>query len=109
MAIPPDEDWEKDTDEIESLDSDELRAQRPNRWTGARSSWRTLTEQDRLTYTALEGVRNQDLSIHLYNAHALKRRLSPGGQDGRTPNRRKVYICACVDSCYFRDEVLLTE
>lgn len=109
MDAPGDEDWDKDTDEIKSVDSDELRANRPNRWTGAPSSWRTLTEQDRLTYTALEGVRNQDLSVHLYNAHALKRRLSFGEQDGRTPlNSRKVYICM-PGPYYFWSEISLTE
>lgn len=68
-----DEEWDKDTDEVNSIDSDELYETRPNRWKGQASSWATITEQDRLTYSAFEELRNQDLAIHLYNASALKR------------------------------------
>ncbi|KAJ9150408.1 RNA polymerase I specific transcription initiation factor [Pleurostoma richardsiae] len=73
-AIQDDDDdgWDKDTDEINDIDSEELYETRPNRWRGPASSWRTLTNEDRLTWSALEGLRNQDLSLHLYNAFALK-------------------------------------
>lgn len=67
-----DEDWDKSTSEIQSEDSDELFDTRPNRWRGPPQSWRTLTEEDRLTYNAFERLRNQDLSVHLYNAFALR-------------------------------------
>lgn len=67
-----DEEWDKSTSEIQSEDSDELFNTRPNRWRGPPQSWRTLTEEDRLTYNAVERLRNQDLSIHLYNAFALR-------------------------------------
>ena len=74
MAQANDEgEWDKDTDEVNSLDSDELYETRPNRWKGQPSSWTTITEQDRLTYSAFEELRNRDLAIHLYNASALKR------------------------------------
>lgn len=69
-----DEEWDKSTSDIQSEDSDELFDSRPNRWRGPPQSWRTLTEQDRLTYNALERLRHQDLSVHLYNAFALKKR-----------------------------------
>jgi len=68
------DDWDLDTDDINSLESDELHDNRPNRWRGPRWQWNRLTEQDRLEYTAFQNIRNQDLSIHLYNASALKRR-----------------------------------
>lgn len=67
-----DSEWDKSTSEIQSEDSDELSLTRPNRWRGPPQSWRTLTEEDRLTYTAFERLRNADLSIHLYNAFALR-------------------------------------
>ncbi|TPX15509.1 uncharacterized protein E0L32_004489 [Thyridium curvatum] len=66
--------FDYDTDEIRSIDSEDLYEARPNRWKGSHATWRTLTEDDRLTHTALEQTRNQDLSVHLYNAFALKHR-----------------------------------
>lgn len=74
MASSQDEEseWDKSTSEIQSEDSEDLFESRPNRWRGPPQSWRTLTEEDRLTYDALEKLRNQDLSVHLYNAFALK-------------------------------------
>lgn len=74
------DDWDKSTSEIQSEDSDELFENRPNRWRGPPQSWRTITEEDRLTYNALERLRNQDLSVHLYNAFAL--RQTPQQADG---------------------------
>jgi hypothetical protein len=47
---------------------------RPNNWTGHPSTWRKLTKRERLISTSLDQLRNQDLAIHLYNAHAMKRR-----------------------------------
>lgn len=67
-----DSDWDKSTSEIQSEDSEELFESRPNRWRGPPQSWRTITEEDRLTFNALERLRNRDLSVHLYNAFALK-------------------------------------
>ncbi|ROW07874.1 hypothetical protein VMCG_03668 [Cytospora schulzeri] len=76
MASSQDDDdwdeWDKSTSEIQSEDSDELFEHRPNRWRGPPQSWRTITEEDRLTYNAFERLRNQDLSVHLYNAFALR-------------------------------------
>lgn len=48
---------------------------RPNRFHGYVSTWRRHTENDRAIKTSLDRERNEDLSIHLYNAHALKRRV----------------------------------
>ncbi len=64
--------WDLDTDDVQSRDSDELYESRPNRWRGAGTAWLKMTEQDRLEAAALDQMRNQDLSIHLYNAYALK-------------------------------------
>ncbi|KAG4439541.1 hypothetical protein IFR05_004981 [Cadophora sp. M221] len=47
---------------------------RPNRWTGPPSSWHSFTEPERVLAASLDTLRNGDLSVHLFNAHALKRR-----------------------------------
>jgi hypothetical protein len=46
---------------------------RSNRWKGNSSTWARLTQEDRDVATSLDRLRNEDLSVHLYNAHALKR------------------------------------
>ncbi|KAH7156351.1 hypothetical protein EDB81DRAFT_867454 [Dactylonectria macrodidyma] len=66
--------WELDSDEIASIASEDLHEHRPNRWTGAKSSWRTLTEEERLLWQSMKRLQDNDLSAHLYNAFALKRR-----------------------------------
>ncbi|KAG6368467.1 hypothetical protein INS49_002674 [Diaporthe citri] len=71
-----DEEWDKSTSEIQSEDSDDLHENRPNRWKGPPQSWRTITEEERLAYNALLRLRNDDLSLHLYNAWALKQRAA---------------------------------
>jgi len=53
----------------------EISQSRPNSFRGPPSTWRSLTEEDRAINTSLVQQRNEDLSIHLYNAHALKRRV----------------------------------
>ncbi|KAI5467398.1 hypothetical protein BGZ63DRAFT_498979 [Mariannaea sp. PMI_226] len=65
--------WELDSDEIASIASEDLREHRPNRWTGPKSSWRTVTEEERLLWHSMKQMQDKDLSIHLYNAFALKR------------------------------------
>ncbi|KAH6720600.1 hypothetical protein BKA61DRAFT_237580 [Leptodontidium sp. MPI-SDFR-AT-0119] len=47
---------------------------RPNRWTGPPTSWQSVTEPERVLAASLDILRNGDLSIHLFNAHALKKR-----------------------------------
>lgn len=69
-----DVEWDLASDEIASVASDELHDNRPNRWTGPKSSWRTLTEEERLQWQSLKQLRDQDLAVHLYDAFALKRR-----------------------------------
>lgn len=43
-----------------------------NRFRGPHSTWQTWTAADRDVATSLERLKAKDLSIHLYNAHALK-------------------------------------
>lgn len=73
MDASQQESWDLDTDEIRSIDSDELHETRPNRWHGPPGTWREFTEEERLLHHSLEQTRNQDLAVHLYNAFALKR------------------------------------
>jgi hypothetical protein len=48
--------------------------QRENRFRGPDSTWRKYTAKERLAHTSLIKLRDRDLAIHLYNAHALKSR-----------------------------------
>uniref|UniRef100_L2FXH2 RNA polymerase i specific transcription initiation factor n=1 Tax=Colletotrichum fructicola (strain Nara gc5) TaxID=1213859 RepID=L2FXH2_COLFN len=73
------EQWDLDTDEIRSIDSEELYETRPNRWKGSKATWHVYTQEERLIYRSLEEVRNRDLSVHLYNAFALKNRETRAG------------------------------
>ena len=83
---------EKDNDKLsdEELFEDELQADnviadvartsaspppyRPNRFTGAPSTWRKYTESERRIAQSLEDMRARDLFVHLFNAFALKQR-----------------------------------
>ncbi|KAI0868971.1 RNA polymerase I-specific transcription initiation factor-domain-containing protein [Hypoxylon argillaceum] len=58
----------------DSDDSHDEADERPNRWTGPPSTWQQLNSAEIDTLTALNEIRNRDLSVHLYNAFALKRR-----------------------------------
>ena len=49
---------------------------RDNRWNGHPSTWRNLTAADRDIAISLQQLQARDLGIHLYNAHALKARIS---------------------------------
>jgi RNA polymerase I specific transcription initiation factor len=55
-------------------DSLALSPTRPNRWTGAPSTWAAITSHERGLAASLDSIRNSDLSIHLYNSYALKKR-----------------------------------
>lgn len=66
--------WELDSDEIGSITSEDLHEYRPNRWTKAESAWLTLAEEELQLWQSMKKLEGQDLAIHLYNAHQLKRR-----------------------------------
>jgi len=48
---------------------------RPNQFQGPRYTWRKYTAADRDIAESLDQTQNRDLAAHLYNAHALKRRV----------------------------------
>ncbi|KAF7867317.1 hypothetical protein EAF04_005400 [Stromatinia cepivora] len=47
---------------------------RENRWKGPASTWHQITEEECGLAASLDELRNRDLSVHLYNAFALKKR-----------------------------------
>ncbi|KAK1073797.1 hypothetical protein LTR12_012347 [Friedmanniomyces endolithicus] len=57
----------------EDLDNSE--EQRENRFNGPTSTWYDHTREERGLAASLDQQRANDLSVHLYNTHALKRRL----------------------------------
>ncbi|KAF2084468.1 hypothetical protein K490DRAFT_68777 [Saccharata proteae CBS 121410] len=48
---------------------------RPNKYHGSANNWRSWTANERRTVTSLDQIEAGDLSLHLYNAHALHRRM----------------------------------
>jgi hypothetical protein len=68
-------DLEADFDSESASESDFEQPSRPNRFQGQRSTWRNYTAEDRQLAASLEQIQNSDLAAHLYNAHALKRRV----------------------------------
>lgn len=69
----PDEEEEEEEEEEDDDDDDE--PVRPNRFLGQPQAWQSLTEADRQVADSLAQIQDTDLAAHLYNAHALKRRL----------------------------------
>lgn len=90
--------WDKSTSEVQSEDSEDLFETRPNRWRGPLQSWRSLTEEDRLTNNALDRLRDQDLSVHLYNSFALSRNTQ-AMQRNDTSNEEQVCQMVPCSSC----------
>lgn len=65
--------------ESQGSNSHESESTRPNRWAGPPSTWQTLTAQERGLATSLDALRDKDLGVHLYNAHAWKKRVESEG------------------------------
>jgi hypothetical protein len=82
-ASDVDEDSEKSVNSSGPSESN-----RRNRFTGPRSTWRMLTDDERLVSTSMTQLRDQDLSVHLYNAHAMKARH----YDGELASRLKTWV-----------------
>ncbi|KAJ6442886.1 RNA polymerase I specific transcription initiation factor [Purpureocillium lavendulum] len=71
--VKPPAKWDLDSDEIASVASEDLHRNRPNRWTGPKSSWRSLTAEERQLWRSMRQLEHQDLAVHLYDTFALKR------------------------------------
>jgi len=85
--------YEPDTDEVLSNDDATLYKYRPNRWKGERKVWEGLTEGERFDARALDKLKSQDLSAHLYNAFAMRSRANMPLPDMRLT--RSVRPAAC--------------
>jgi hypothetical protein len=55
---------------------------RPNRWEGPPTTWQDMNREEISTLTALNEIRNSDLSAHLYNTFMLRQRHGKGASDG---------------------------
>lgn len=60
--------------EESSDQSDTHSASRSNKYNGPQSTWRSWTASERELAESLNQITAQDLAVHLYNAHALKKR-----------------------------------
>ncbi|KAI1262801.1 RNA polymerase I-specific transcription initiation factor-domain-containing protein [Xylariaceae sp. FL1019] len=88
--MAPEEDQPYRPPSSDSDGYDDVDERRPNRWKGPPSTWQQLNSAEIETITALDEIRNRDLSVHLYNAFALKRRhgtTSLQAAEGPTPSR----------------------
>ncbi|MCJ1336935.1 hypothetical protein MMC09_002213 [Bachmanniomyces sp. S44760] len=56
-------------------------ANRPGRFRGPPSTWRSWTKPDRLVAKSLDQLQAQDLGIHLFNAHALRQEAKRHRED----------------------------
>ncbi|KAG9189568.1 N-terminal acetyltransferase B complex catalytic subunit [Alternaria panax] len=71
-----------DTDSESARDDiDDDEPVRPNRFLGRPQAWRSYTQADRQIVESLAQIQDTDLAAHLYNAHALKRRIRRPEED----------------------------
>jgi hypothetical protein len=59
----------------DALESSSSEAALRRRFQGGHAIWRSYTAADRQIVESLEQIQNNDLAAHLYNAHALRRRV----------------------------------
>jgi hypothetical protein len=62
-------------DDADSEESDDEEPERSNRFKGPPQTWKGYTAADRQVAESLQYFEDTDLAAHLYNAHALKRRV----------------------------------
>ena len=63
------------SNDADSDESDDEEPERPNRFKGPPQTWKGYTAVDRQIAESLQQLEDTDLAAHLYNAHALKRRV----------------------------------
>ncbi|KNG47236.1 atp-dependent dna helicase pif1 [Stemphylium lycopersici] len=83
VLLDANDDIDTDTDPEDAgsgYDSEDEPA-RPNRFLGQPQTWQGYTEADRQIAESLDQIQDSDLAAHLYNAHALKRRLRRPAED----------------------------
>ncbi|KAF2160472.1 hypothetical protein M409DRAFT_70438 [Zasmidium cellare ATCC 36951] len=72
---PSGSEYEEEAERQEEDYDEESESEREGRFHGPDSSWRFYTKEERAIVSALDQAENNDLSAHLYNAHAWKQRL----------------------------------
>ncbi|KAJ4362220.1 N-terminal acetyltransferase [Ascochyta clinopodiicola] len=77
LQDPAIEGFAQDTagNDADSEESDDDEVERPNRFRGPPQTWKGYTAADRQIAESLQQLEDTDLAAHLYNAHALKRRV----------------------------------
>lgn len=60
-------------------------ASRSNKYNGPQSTWRSWTASERELANSLGQLKAKDLAVHLYNAHALKKRATKVGMRRKSP------------------------
>ncbi|CAG7918137.1 unnamed protein product [Penicillium olsonii] len=65
--------------------------ERPNLFQGAASSWRRYNADEIGACTAMITERSRDLGAHLYNAHAIRRRIRDSVQNKTETNEKKTF------------------
>lgn len=75
------------TDDEDASAADDSDEERENRFDGPASTWRFYTESERNLAASLDQQRANDLSLHLYNAYALKAKA----RDAETAAQAKHY------------------
>lgn len=76
--------------------------ERPNRWHGPPSTWQQMNNEELDTLTALNEIRNRDLSVHLYNTFALKQRHKISLNDN-LPVPEQVRAPPPLSNCFMHD------
>ena len=72
--------------DADSEESNDEEPERPNRFKGPPQTWKGYTAIDRQTAQSLQQLEDTDLAVHLYNAHALKRRVRKPASEISTLN-----------------------
>lgn len=81
---------EPPSDEYASSD-ESFSSARPNKYLGPSSTWHSYIENERALTSSILQQRDQDLALHLYNAHALKScHYKPAKFDAAKPWASKV-------------------
>lgn len=82
-------DSDLDEEDLEFTDDD---SERENRFTGSSSNWRLFTQDERALAASLDQQQADDLSLHLYCAHALKARVRNAESEdhGRKSSHEKI-------------------
>ena len=71
--------------------------ERSNKFQGASKTWRTWTKKERVEFDAMEKIRARDLSAHLFNAFALRKRARELDSNGTSRTITPATGTASVD------------